>query len=174
MRAELPVFLGNKRFILRGNSMNIELGNGNWYINGRQCDDIIGLDLAHESETNKITYISPIFSANEDMSFECNATINNNLLQQLCYPPVQNPHSLEAYVPIMIQARWHKKPRIRKKWLKRYGVKPDEVKLNIHINSMSITPLDGYEIQTEFKADDIQYELRPDQKRKGILWYITY
>lgn len=156
--------------------MSIELGNGDWYINGRQCDYIIGVDLAQgfEPETSEFTYMSPIFSANEDISFECEMTMNNNFIQQLCYSPVQDAYSLETYIPIMTQARWHKKPRIRKKWLKRYGMKPDKVKLNIHTNFMSITPLDGYEIQTEFKADDIQYELRPDQKRKGVLLYAAY
>lgn len=155
--------------------MSITLNSGNWYIDGVKSDCIIGVDLAltTESETSELTCISPRFSADVEMSFECEMTMNKNLMQQLCYPPSSDNYDLEAYIPIMIQARWHKKPRIRKKWLKRYGMKSDTVKIVIHVNSMSINPLEGYLIETEFKFDDFQYELRPDQKRRDILWYIT-
>lgn len=155
--------------------MSISFGSGSWYIDGVKSDCIIGVDLAQttESETSGITYLSPRFSADADMSFECEMTINKNLMQQLCYPPVSDCYDLETYIPIMIQARWHKKPRIRKKWLKRYGTKSDKLKVMMRTNSMSITPLDGYLIETEFKLDDLQYKLRPDQKRRDLLWYIT-
>ena len=152
--------------------MSITLGSGNWYIDGVKSDYIIGVDLS-QAESTKVKSVTPIFSANEAMSFNCEMTMNKNLMQQLCYLSVSDNYDLETYIPIMIQARWHKKPRIRKKWLKRYGMKPDTVKMVMHTNSMSINPLEGYLIETEFGVDDFQYELRPDQKRRDLLWYIT-
>lgn len=152
--------------------MSITLGSGKWYIDGVKSDCIFGVDLS-QAETTKVKSVTPIFSANEAMSFNCEVTMNKNLMQQLCCPPSSDSYDLETYIPIMIQARWHKKPRIRKKWLKRYGMKSDTVKIVMHANSMSINPLKGYLIETEFKLDDFQYDLRPDQKRRDILWYIT-
>ena len=50
-----------------------------------------------------------------------NASINLDLLQQLCQP--QLPQSYDIIYPKVVQVRKHKKKRINKKWLKRYGYK---------------------------------------------------
>lgn len=72
---------------------------------------------------------------------------------------------LEYNLPIMIQARWHKKPRIRKKWLKRYGMKPDAVKITTNASAAEYNTDYG---SFAFTTDDLKYAWRPDQKRRGL------
>ena len=72
---------------------------------------------------------------------------------------------IEAYRNIMIQARWHKKPRIRKKWLKRFGMKPDTVKMKMNATNGEYHTDDG---SFDFETDMPEYLWRPDQKRKGL------
>lgn len=88
------------------------------------------------------------------------------------------PFYIEYYIPIMIQARWHKKRRINKKWLKRYGMKKDEVLvkcdvLSIHTNTECENP---YEIEHEFNLDldSMEYRFRPDQLRKSLKMELCY
>lgn len=61
-----------------------------------------------------------------EATFTCeNAVINENLLSELFLPKKTNTFDLQYNV--MVQARRHKKRRINKKWLKRYGYKPQQV-----------------------------------------------
>lgn len=55
--------------------------------------------------------------------------INLELLNQMSYPVDPYNFTLVYYIPIMIQARWHKKARVNKKWQKRYGMKEDSVRV---------------------------------------------
>lgn len=72
----------------------------------------------------------------------------------------------EHDTPIMIQARWHKKKRINKKWLKRYGMKSDVVKTRHKARALSYNTMYGdFEFKTIGKSE---YILRPDQKRKHL------
>lgn len=87
---------------------------------------------------------------------------------------------LEYNIPIMIQARWHKKARIRKKWLKRYGMKSDAIKAKCNATNLEYEPGHILEEQHDcsgicatfdsftFETDSIEYIFRPDQKRKDI------
>lgn len=87
---------------------------------------------------------------------------------------------IRAYydIPIMIQVRWHKKNRINKKWLKRYGMKPDVIKVEMNIRELTYEPghiVDKDEIgirstfdSWNFKTDMLIYKYRPDQMRKNL------
>ena len=80
---------------------------------------------------------------------------------------------------IKIQAKWHKKKRINKKWLKRYGMKEDFIQIKSNVASITpnirhdymkycdsgiISNWDSY----DFCMEDIEYIWRPDQKRRNI------
>jgi len=61
-----------------------------------------------------------------EATFTCeNAMINENLLSELFMPEKSNTFDLQY--TIMVQARRHRKKRINKKWLKRYGYKPQQM-----------------------------------------------
>ena len=56
--------------------------------------------------------------------------MNTSLLNIHHY--ITNPYEkfdIEYNINVKIQSRWHKKKRIRKKWLNRYGMKPDTILL---------------------------------------------
>lgn len=72
---------------------------------------------------------------------------------------------IEAYRHIMIQARWHKKVRIRKKWLKRFGMKSDTVKMRANAIAGEYHTDNG---NFEFETDAPEYLWRPDQLRRGL------
>lgn len=90
-----------------------------------------------------------------------------SLFKDIFYNPYkQNNLALEFDRPIMIQARWHKKPRIRKKWLKRYGMKPDVVKVKMEATTVEYnTNSKNVSFESDGKRE---YVLRPDQKRRGL------
>lgn len=73
--------------------------------------------------------------------------------------------TMEADVNIMVQARWHKKTRIRKKWLKRFGMKPDTIKMKTEATVCSYNNEDG---SFEFETDRLEYVFRPDHMRRGL------
>lgn len=88
------------------------------------------------------------------------------LLNDLCCTTLPNDKFIIEYeIPIMIQARWHKKPRIRKKWLKRFGMKPDIVKIKADATAGEYHTDDG---SFEFETDIPKYIWRPDQLRSGL------
>lgn len=80
-------------------------------------------------------------------------------------PSFNEKFIIEAYINIMIQARWHKKARIRKKWLKRFGMKPDAVKIRANAITGEYHTDDG---NFEFETDVPEYLWRPDQLRKDL------
>lgn len=115
-----------------------------------------------------------------ELSFSVSA-MDLDMLNRLCEPimPTDN-FTIEYNIPIMIQTRWHKKARIRKKWLKRFGMKPDTIKVRADAHMLEYHPgqildeqhddsgicatFDGW----EFETNKLEYVLRPDQKRKGL------
>ena len=61
-----------------------------------------------------------------EVSSTCeNATINEKLLSELFSPKMSDTFDLQY--TIMVQARRHRKKRINKKWLKRYGYKQKQM-----------------------------------------------
>lgn len=89
------------------------------------------------------------------------------------------PFYIEYKIPIMIQARWHKKPRINKKWLKRYGVKKDSILIRCDVESISPnTNRDPYclteHVEYGMMLNNMQYKYRPDQLRRNLKIKMCY
>ena len=91
--------------------------------------------------------------------------VDLNLLNDIGAAPLfDNLITLTYQKPIMIQARWHKKHRTRKKWLKRYGMKPDTVEVSCQAHAIN------YDIDGSFDIDanSMKYKWKPHQQRRGI------
>lgn len=124
----------------------------------------------HICTKNSRVYMSPVeWNPNAEQVFEGRIDANEEALPLLFgYDNAgcnNNAWSLSFDIPIMIQARWHKKERIRKKWLKRYGMKPDSVKVEI---PQCYANYDTGTGQVNFNTGEIKYKFRQDQLRKGI------
>ena len=131
--------------------MPIEFGEGNWFADciliGKTCepkvsyetcnpyaDTWVGLDLA---QANDFARIKPItLNQNAEASFEIDGDIDWMQQHMLCSTP--NKFTMSSSVSAMIQSRWHKNHRIRKKWLKRYGMKEDNVKVEFDVNQRCV------------------------------------
>lgn len=127
--------------------------------------------------------IEPYSLGQEVVKFNHEATFEAEMME--CSPLMtyttdlsNRPLSIEYRTPIMIQARWHKKPRINKKWLKRYGMKKDYIVTRCDIISMETNNdcKNPYEIEHRFNINlsSMEYEFRPDQLRKNLKMEICY
>lgn len=127
-----------------------------------------------ESEIETGSLSKEKISFNHNASFECELTDCSSLFD--CVADLNDkPFYAEYYTPIMIQARWHKKPRINKKWLKRYGMKKDKVLVRCNVDSfgqnVSPDPYDCIEpevTECSMTLSDMQWKFRPDQLRKNL------
>jgi hypothetical protein len=100
--------------------------------------------------------------------FSCDVGyINTDLLTSATGEPWDNNMNFnyEYYMPIMIQARWHKKARVRKKWLRRYGMKKDQIKIRCIGTFLTLDGQDNY-WDFSMNADKLEYLWRPDQLRR--------
>lgn len=151
--------------------MGFELGNGTLYMtepDGRQSElgEIFSGDIEVDTlSPNEIPEIIYNFQKAATASFSGEMTLTG--LNCLGYKPFEltEKFSIEHNVGILTQARCHKKKRINKKWLKRYGMKSDTVKVKAKARTIS------YNIDTgdcEFEVDKLEYIWRPDQKRKNL------
>jgi hypothetical protein len=153
--------------------MGFELNCGTLYMlepNGNQIkfsDNISGLievDTLSANETPGMSY-----SLHKDLNTYLSASIEMSLQDlSLLYAPTWTPSetfNIEHNVPILTQAKWHKKKRINKKWLKRYGMKPDTVKMRASARTLSYNTETG---DCEFEVDKLEYIWRADQKRKYL------
>lgn len=128
--------------------------------------------------------IEPYSLGQETIKFNHEATFDAELTE---YSPLMSyttnlngrPFYVEYKTPIMVQARWHKKPRINKKWLKRYGMKKDYISVKCDVES--VTPSTNYDIDclTEhveygMMLTNMQYKFRPDQLRKNLKMEMYY
>lgn len=113
-----------------------------------------------------------VLTFNHEATFEAEMT---DLSPLLTYTTDlhSRPLYVEYSVPIMVQARWHKKPRINKKWLKRYGMKRD--KILVRCNVEYVTPNlehDPVSMTEHFECGltltDMEYKFRPDQLRRNL------
>lgn len=133
-----------------------------------------------EMNAEEVAPISYNLYNSASLSFEMQLP-DLDLLNNLCGNPVPTGNfTMEYKRPIMIQARWHKKARVRKKWLKRFGMKPDTVKVCVDANALEYHPGHILDEQYddngicatfnsfEFEANKQEYVLRPDQQRKGL------
>lgn len=149
--------------------MGFELTNGTLYMmdsNGKQfelCDDLYGdieIDTCSSNETPDI-HFNLMSAANAHLE----TTITD--LEYLSYKPFEPTKDFwfEFEEEILVQAKWHKKKRINKKWLKRYGMKSDTVKVKAKARALDYGYLAG---EFDFETDQFEYIWRPDQKRKNL------
>ena len=136
-------------------------------------DGIGNVTVESEIETSSLS--KEKISFNHEASFECELDCSPLLNQITDY--YNKPYYVEYYIPIMIQARWHKKKRINKKWLKRYGMKKDKILVRCDVDSFGQEEaLDPYDFN-DFKSEVVQYNVtpsnmqwkfRPDQLRRNL------
>ena len=137
--------------------------------------------VATELETSAQETLSNTYTLTRSASAELEVNyLNTDLFDNMFGMQPADTFTIEYSVPIMIQARWHHKPRIRKKWLKRYGMKKDTIK--VKANAMSLEYYPGHVLDdlnyycaacTEccsysFEAEKCEYVFRPHQLRKDI------
>lgn len=125
--------------------------------------------------------IEPYSLGQETIKFNHEATFEAELTE---YSPLMSyttdlngrPFYVEYKTPIMIQARWHKKPRINKKWLKRYGMKKDTVLVKGKVTDIEFDTEreNEYELGYTMNIEDMHYEFRPDQLRKNLKMEMCY
>lgn len=163
--------------------MNFKLGNGSLYINDGDKSKLLGNVVecipTMEFSADEVAPISWDVHKKADFSFEMNY-INREMLAKLCNATAFGLGLLEYNVPVMTQARWYKKKRINKKWLKRYGMKPDTIKVQADVTALEMRP--GHILDEQYDDSGIcatwdsfdfeiknqKYILRPDQKRKWM------
>lgn len=153
--------------------MGFELNGGTLYMvepNGNQIkfgDDISGLIEVDTLSANETPNISFSFTKDFNASFETSLEISAQDLSLLYYPTLKQSavFDIEYNVPILTQTRWHKKKRINKKWLKRYGMKSDSVKMKADAHILSCNTKTG---DYEFSVEKLEYIWRPDQLRKNL------
>ena len=122
-----------------------------------------------ESEIDTSYLSKEKISFNHEASLECELTGGSSLLNYIT-DFNDKPMYTEYYIPVWVQARWHKKHRINKKWLKRYGMKEDEVLVKCDVNSIDSDSFHEHDDLCEFKMElnNMQYKLRPDQLRRNL------
>lgn len=149
--------------------MGFELGCGTLYMmdsNNKQLKlaDVscgsVEIDACSPNETPD-TYFHLANAANT--SFDVSSTD----LEYLDFKPFEPSKDFlfEFNVDVLIQEKWHKKKRINKKWLKRYGMKSDTVKVRAKARALDYGYLAG---EFDFETDKFEYVWRPDQKRKNL------
>ena len=114
---------------------------------------------------------------NHTAEFSCICGVDLSSIGDMAYLS-NKPQTIMYEVPIMIQARWHKRSRVNKKWLKRYGMKPDVIKVEMNIKELTYEPghTVGYDeagIRSTFNSWNFEtdipiYKYRPDQMRRNL------
>ena len=146
----------------------IEINKGNLFmIESNNVPYLIGSNLTGTAEVemsaNETTQMH--FDLHKRAELSCDSCdINISILEKMCGYQRTNVHTVEWDIKAMVQARWHKKARINKKWLRRYGMKPDTVHVVGQAKMLSIDD----EFNFDLDVANLQYVLRSDQKRKGL------
>ena len=142
-------------YATESNGRRIELDNnlyGDIEIDTFSPDEVPSL-MAYAKSELSLSYEMSMRDINRICGLTCNQ-----------FTPTKN-FDIEYNTPIAVQARWHKKKRINKKWLKRYGMKSDTVKMQAKSRTLSYDTKTG---ECEFEIDKLEYIWRPDQKRKYL------
>lgn len=97
-----------------------------------QLSDITSFELSIDKPSSRVTNTDKTFS------FDFNNPINtDDFYEMLGIDKSKIPYFDTIEIPFVTQAKRHKKKRINKKWIKRYGFKQTYVKakgFEIHIN----------------------------------------
>ena len=125
-----------------------------------------------ETEIEPSSLSKEVLQFNHSASFEGELTDCSSLLNYVT-DLNDKPFYVEYDIPILVQARWHKKRRINKKWLKRYGMKKDKVSVRCDVDSISpdnsYAPYDLIESKGfNLELSNMQYKFRPDQLRRNL------
>lgn len=145
-------------------------GNGSFFLTTNDNKSMLfdgGISYIEEIEIsdNEIPPVTLSLKQNRSASFSCeNSCFNLELLDKHFNTFTPKEFDLECDRYIMIQARWHKKKRVNKKWLKRYGMKLDTVKVIYKSSELTYLP-DG---EFEFDVHNKEYILKQHQKRKHL------
>lgn len=149
--------------------MSIELSRGDIFIT--MGEETIpfgkGIPFTEEVEMSAKEHLSHCYHLNAMSNMTLTTdSINLELLHNAFNMPSSNGRfTMEYQIPIMVQTRWHKNPRIRKKWLKRFGMKPDTVKIRMDATAGEYHTNDG---SFDFETDKYEYVWRPDQMRRNL------
>ena len=160
---------------LKANDIKLYTQNGEeaWDLGCGNCE----LTTSMSAKSNLPVIQSLI--TNHTAAFSCICGVDLTLMGDMTYLS-NKPRTIMYEVPIMIQARWHKKNRINKKWLKRYGMKPDAIKVEMNIRALEYIPehIDNesrcktspsYTYNSwNFETDIPIYKYRPDQMRRNL------
>lgn len=147
------------------------LGNCLYISDGEHISTWKDLSFACEMATDSINeYAETLIRIPElnrgSMSCDINAedlSALNSLVQSLAPPET---FWFEYDTPIMIQVRWHKKKRVNKKWLHRFGMKSDAVRVRKEGRALTYDR-DSGEVEFETTSKN-EYIWRQDQLRKYL------
>lgn len=153
--------------------MGFELGTGFLTMidrdTGEQFDlgEVVPMEMEVEEWSNKEEPQKTIKGFTNSATFMCESPtiVNQELFDKLLTPSTSSAFTMEWDTPILVQARWHKKERIRKKWLKRYGFVEDVVKTVAKANGGDYNKETG---EWNINVDSIQYIWRPDHLRRCL------
>lgn len=149
----------------------IKFSSGSLYIEELDKSILLADSLSgiaeFEFSPNEVAPIHFDLHSHKEASFSCEIDyVDLELLNKNSVSPMSTvPFTLTHERNIMIQARWHKKTRVRKKWLRRYGMKPDTIQVVYDIGELSYDHSDG---SFDFETTYYRNVLRPDQKRRGL------
>ena len=153
--------------------MGFELGSGFLKIIDRDTNETLDLgevtsmEMEVEEWSNKEEPERMVKGFTNPGMFSCEgATVfNQELFDELCKSSTPSEFTIECETPILIQARWHKKARIRKKWLKRYGYKEDNVKIIMKAKYGSFNKETG---ESDIEVESIEYIFKPYQLHREV------
>jgi hypothetical protein len=149
--------------------MSFELSKGDLFVTIGDTTTELGKSIPYteEIELSAKEHLSHLYHLNamSSMSLQTDS-INLELLHNVFnMPPANGKFTMEYRIPIMTQARWHKKSRINKKWFKRFGMKPDTIKCRANATVGEYHTDDG---SFDFESDAPEFLWRPDQLRKDL------
>lgn len=149
--------------------MNIDLQMGSLYMIDGDKTTPLGVNIPFTEEIELSASEQPTrlyhFNDTPSLSLEIRGVDLEKLndFYDTYYP--NRKFTIKADINIMVQARWHKKQRIRKKWLKRFGMKPDTIKMITNATVCSYNTKDG---SFEFETDKLDYVFKPYHMRRGL------
>lgn len=154
MGLKLGIGTGSLMILDRESSEQIDLG------------EVSSLEMEVEEWSNREEQQKSIQGFTNPAIFSCeNTTISQDLFDDLCKPSASATFIIEAETQILIQARWHKKARIRKKWLKRYGYKKDCVKTIMKAKYGEFNTETG---ECNIEIESIEYIFKPYQLQREV------